>query len=84
MTILGAPANAVGWVEKPDLSKVDEVGFVDFTPGSGHGNGGFSDVGWIEVQGKPLPRYLIPTYERCQNDASQISCHGGRNGGRGS
>ena len=56
MTILGAPANAVGWVEKPDLSRVDEVGFVDFTPGSGHGNGGFADVAWIEVQGMPVPR----------------------------
>jgi hypothetical protein len=39
-----------------DLSKVDEVGFVDLTPGSGHGLGGFSDVGWIEVYGKPVQR----------------------------
>lgn len=39
-----------------DLSKVDEVGFVDLTPGSGHGFGGFSNVGWIEVYGKPVPR----------------------------
>jgi hypothetical protein len=34
---------------KVDLSKVDEIGFVDLTPGSGHGLGGFSNVGWIEV-----------------------------------
>jgi hypothetical protein len=39
-----------------DLGKVDEVGFVDLTQGSGHGLGGFSDVGWIEVYGKPVPR----------------------------
>ena len=26
-------------VEKPDLSKVDEIGFVDLMPGSGHGAG---------------------------------------------
>jgi len=39
-----------------DLSKVDEVGFVDLTPGSGHGFGGFSNVGWIEVYGKAVPR----------------------------
>ncbi len=39
-----------------DLSKVDEVGFVDLTSGSGHGQGGFSDIGWIEVYGKPLSR----------------------------
>jgi hypothetical protein len=39
-----------------DLSKVDEVGFVDLTPGSGHGFGGFSNVGWIEVYGKAVAR----------------------------
>ena len=39
-----------------DLSRVDEVGFADLTPGSGHGSGGYSDVGWIEVYGKPVPR----------------------------
>jgi hypothetical protein len=35
---------------------VDEVGFVDLTPGSGHGFGGFSNVGWIEVYGNAVPR----------------------------
>ena len=44
-----------------DLSKVDEVGFVDLTPGSGHGLGGFSDVGWIEVYGKPVSRSAAAT-----------------------
>ena len=44
------------WVEKPDLSKVDEVGFTDLMPGSGHGPGGWSDVAWIEVYGKPVKR----------------------------
>jgi hypothetical protein len=44
------------WVEHPDLSKVDEVGFVDLIPGSGHGPGGWSDVAWIEVYGKPVKR----------------------------
>jgi hypothetical protein len=39
-----------------DLSKVDEIGFVDLTPGSGHGDGGYSDVGWIEVYGKAVKR----------------------------
>jgi hypothetical protein len=39
-----------------DLSKVDEVGFVDLTPGSGHGLGGFSNVGWIEVYANAAPR----------------------------
>lgn len=41
---------------KVDLSKVDAVGFADLTPGSGHGSGGYSDVAWIEVYGKPVKR----------------------------
>lgn len=44
------------WVEKPDLSKVDEIGFTDLMPASGHGQGGWSDVGKIEVYAKPVPR----------------------------
>jgi len=44
------------WIEHPDLSKVDEVGFAELMPGSGHGNNGYSDVGWIEVYGKAVPR----------------------------
>jgi hypothetical protein len=40
----------------PDLSKVDEIGFADLTPGSGHGWGGFVNVGKIEVYGRPVPR----------------------------
>ena len=43
-------------LDKADLSKVDEIGFVDLTPGSGHGLGGYSDVGWMEVYGKPVAR----------------------------
>ena len=43
-------------VEKPDLSRVDEIGFTDLMPGSGHGPGGWSDVAWIEVYGKPVKR----------------------------
>jgi len=46
-------------LDKVDLGKVDEVGFVDLTPGSGHGLGGFSDVGWIEVYGKPVSRVAV-------------------------
>jgi hypothetical protein len=43
-------------VEKPDLTKVDEIGFADLIPGSGHGPGGWSDVAAIEVYGKPVKR----------------------------
>jgi hypothetical protein len=39
-----------------DLSKVDEVGYIDLLPGSGHGAGGWSDVAKFEVYGKPVPR----------------------------
>ena len=44
------------WVEKPDLTRVDEVGFADLLPGSGHGWGGFVNVGRIEVYGRAVPR----------------------------
>jgi hypothetical protein len=43
-------------VEKPDLTKVDEIGFADLMPGSGHGPGGWSDVAAIEVYGKLVKR----------------------------
>jgi hypothetical protein len=44
------------WLDKVDLTRVDEVGFTDLMPGSGHGDGGFMDMGWIEVYGRPVPR----------------------------
>jgi hypothetical protein len=44
------------WVANPDLSKVDEVGFVDLMPSSGHGAGGWADIAKFEVYGKPVPR----------------------------
>lgn len=48
---------AVGtWVEDPDLRRVDEVGFADLMPGSGHGPGGYVNVGRIEVYGTSVPR----------------------------
>jgi hypothetical protein len=50
-----APNNET-WVPDPDLSKVDEVGFVDLMPGSGHGTGGYIQLGKIEVFGKAVPR----------------------------
>lgn len=44
------------FVANPDLSKVDEIGFVDLTPASGHGPGGWADVATFEVYAKPVPR----------------------------
>ena len=49
------PANET-WVPNPDLSHVDEVGFADLMPGSGHGTGGYIHLGTIEVYGTPVPR----------------------------
>jgi hypothetical protein len=45
-----------GWVEKPDLSRVDEIVWTQLTPGSGHGVGGFVAVSKFEVWGVPVPR----------------------------
>ena len=53
----GGVANQI-WVNNPDLSKVDEVGFVDLMPGSGHGVGGYIHLGTIEVFGKAVPRAM--------------------------
>ncbi len=44
------------FVNNPDLSKVDEIGYVDLMPGSGHGPGGWSDVGAIEVYANAVKR----------------------------
>ena len=52
----GASPNNEIWVPNPDLSKVDEVGFVDLMPASGHGTGGYIHLSTIEVFGKPVPR----------------------------
>ena len=43
-------------VERPALSKVDEIGFVDLMPGSGHGAGGWSDVAQVDVFAASVPR----------------------------
>ena len=43
-------------LDKVDLSKVDEIGFVDLMPGSGHGQGGWVDVAQIEVYANSAPR----------------------------
>lgn len=48
-------ANDGKW-QTPDLSRVDEIGWVDLTPGNGHGAGGWAGVGKIEVFGKPVAR----------------------------
>ncbi len=44
------------WIDRPDLKKVDAVGFADLMPGSGHGAGGYINVGRIEVYGTAVPR----------------------------
>jgi hypothetical protein len=40
----------------PDLSRVDEVGFVDLAPGGGHGRAGWSNLSTVEVYATPVPR----------------------------
>src|SRR5688572_2233701 len=50
----GGPFNEI-WVT-PDLARVDEVGFVDLMPGSGHGTGGYIHVHTFQVYGRSVPR----------------------------
>ena len=44
------------FLPNPDLSKVDEVGFVDLMSGAGHGPGAYIDVGKVEVYGNAVKR----------------------------
>jgi hypothetical protein len=44
------------WVENPDLSKVDEVGYFDLMPGSGTPPGGWVAIAALELWGKPVSR----------------------------
>jgi hypothetical protein len=41
---------------KPNLSRVDEIGFTTLTRGGGHGKGVAAHVDWIEVYGVPVPK----------------------------
>ena len=43
-------------VMTPDLARVDEVGFVDLTPGGGHGSAGWSNISTVELYAKAVPR----------------------------
>lgn len=43
------------WIDTPNLSKVEEIGFTEMMRGGGHGSSG-SRIDWIEVYGKPVPR----------------------------
>jgi len=43
-------------VDKIDLTKVDEIGFVDLKPSSGHGYGGFASVAQLKVYARAVPR----------------------------
>ena len=44
------------WLGNPDLTKIDEIGFADLMPGSGHGQGGYIQLGGIEVYAKTITR----------------------------
>jgi len=53
----GPAQDASAWLrETVDLSKVDEVGFADLMPGSGHGAGGYVNVSTFEVYGRAVKR----------------------------
>lgn len=43
-------------VKNPDLSKVDEIGYVDLMPGGGHGFAGWVNVSVVELYAKTVPR----------------------------
>ena len=48
-------ARGYKWIDSPNLSRVEEIGFTEMMRGGGHGASG-SRIDWIEVYGKPVPR----------------------------
>jgi hypothetical protein len=57
VTVRSSTPNTFNYVwASPDLSKVDEVGFIDLMPASGHGAGGYIHVSEFQVYGRPVPR----------------------------
>lgn len=52
----GPLGEASNWADPPDLSKVDELGFVDLMPGSDHGSDGWVNVASFEFYGTTLKR----------------------------
>ena len=62
--VYGPVGDAASWIEKPDLSRVDEVGFADLMPGTGHGSGGWVNVGGIEIYGQRVPRTATASTQR--------------------
>ncbi len=55
MGLQGGAFNEI-WVPNVDLSRVDEVGFVDLMPASGHGTGGYIHISQFQVYGRAVPR----------------------------
>jgi hypothetical protein len=51
-----ASATTGAEVKNPDLSKVDEIGFVDLAPGGGHGVSGAFNLSTIELFARTVPR----------------------------
>ena len=43
-------------VPNPDLSRVDEIGWADLSPGGGHNSAGWVNVSHMELYGKAVPR----------------------------
>jgi hypothetical protein len=58
-------ARGYKWIDNPNLSRVEEIGFTEMMRGGGHGASG-SRIDWIEVYGKPVPRVVSSTTRSSQ------------------
>lgn len=52
-----APVTEGAWVERPDLSRVDEIGFTDLMAGGE--SDACSRVDWLEVHARAVPRVSV-------------------------
>ena len=85
MGFKGAPFSEI-WVPAVDLSRVDEVGFADLIPASGHGTGGYIHVSQLQVYGRAVPRAAPAAASRISTRPSTLPLvwHSGRSMNRAS
>jgi hypothetical protein len=83
VTIVGGRANAAGWVEKPGSESRRRGRLRRLDAGQGHGNGGFSGRGLIEVHGRPVALMRMEILRGGRNHEWEIVRNSDRNDRRG-
>jgi hypothetical protein len=59
------------WAEKPNLRRVEDIGFTDLMPGTGHGGSGGSRIDWIRSDREPGTARAIAHHDQQQVDRTR-------------